>query len=105
MTKSPKNRATGRRSSARTRGATTTAKRKPATKRKTKAGVAAAPRAAAPTEQPSREDEAAFVESLIASGQAARLDEQGRLPAGATHKIVEDDEGNLRVVRRRFSMA
>ena len=69
-----------------------TRKRKPAAKRKAKA------------EQPARKDEAAFVETVIATGEAARLDEKGRLPAGATHKIVEDEAGNVTVVRRRFSM-
>ena len=47
---------------------------------------------------------AAFVESLVATGQAARLDKDGKLPAGATHKIVEDEAGNVTVVRRRFSV-
>ena len=55
-------------------------------------------------EQPSPEEEAAFTEALIQSGEAAPLDREGKLPAGATHKIVEDDEGNLKVVRRRFSI-
>ena len=49
-------------------------------------------------------DEPAFIEALVESGQAARLDKDGKLPAGATHKIVEDDQGTVRVVRRRFSM-
>lgn len=49
-------------------------------------------------------EEAAFTEALIASGQAAPLDKNGKLPRGATHKIVEDQEGNITVVRRRFSI-
>jgi hypothetical protein len=57
-----------------------------------------------PPDQRTCDDEAAFVESLVASGQAARLDKDGKLPAGATHKIVEDDSGNVKVVRRRFSI-
>ena len=44
------------------------------------------------------------METVIATGEAARLDEKGKLPAGATHKIVEDGAGNVTVVRRRFSM-
>jgi hypothetical protein len=55
--------------------------------------------------RPSARDEAAFNEALIASGQAARPDAQGKLPRGATHSIVEDDRGKVTVVRRRFSMA
>jgi hypothetical protein len=102
--KFPKNRATGRSRSTRTRGAATTRKSKPAAKRKAKVGAAPAPRTPATSEQSAREEEAAFMETLIASGEAARLDEQGRLPVGATHKIVEDEAGNVKVVRRRFSM-
>jgi hypothetical protein len=68
-------------------------KKKSAAKRKAKTG------------QPAQRDEAAYVETVIATGEAARLDKQGRLPAGATHKIVEDEAGNVRVVRRRFSIA
>jgi hypothetical protein len=69
-------------------------KRKPAKKR-----------AAATNGQPTLEEEAACAQSLIESGEAARLDKDGKLPAGATHKIVEDEAGNVKVVRRRFSMA
>jgi hypothetical protein len=81
------------------RRAATTRKRKPAAKAKPKA-KAARPKAARPTPK----DEAAYVETVIATGEAARLDENGKLPAGATHKIVEDEAGNVKVVRRRFSM-
>jgi len=62
-----------------------------------------------PAGQPAGDDEKdsaaerAFVESLIASGQAAKPDSQGRLPPGATHEIVETENGELKVVRRRFS--
>jgi hypothetical protein len=48
-------------------------------------------------------DEAAFVESLIANGQAAKPRSDGSLPPGATHELIEDKNGNKRVVRRRFS--
>ena len=48
-------------------------------------------------------DEAAFVESLIANGQAAKRRPDGSLPPGATHELIEDENGGKRVVRRRFS--
>ena len=104
MTKSAKTGDTGRSRSTRTGGAATTRKRKPAAKRQSKAGAAPALRTSTTGEPPTRKEEAAFAETLIASGEAARLDERGRLPAGATHKIVEDEAGNVKVVRRRFSM-
>ena len=56
------------------------------------------PKPAAPTR-----DEAAFVESLIANGQAAKRRPDGSLPPGATHELIEDETGEKRVVRRRFS--
>lgn len=57
---------------------------------------------AEPTE--SVEDaERAFVAGLIARGEAACVDEDGKLPAGATHELVEDDEGHLTARRKRFS--
>jgi hypothetical protein len=103
VTKSPKTQA-GRGKGTRTKGVTTTRKSKPAAKRKARTDAGpAAPTSAAP-EQQACDDESAFVETLIATGEAARLDEQGRLPAGATHKIVEDEAGNVKVVRRRFSI-
>ena len=52
----------------------------------------------------SPDEEAAFTEALIQSGEAACLDSEGKLPAGATHKIVQDEAGKIKVVRRRFSM-
>jgi hypothetical protein len=64
------------------------------------------PKPAAPPAGDDEKDpaaERAFVESLIASGQAAKPDSQGRLPPGATHEIVETENGELKVVRRRFS--
>lgn len=48
-------------------------------------------------------DEKAYVESLIANGQAARRRADGTLPPGATHELVEDEYGVVRAVRRRFS--
>ncbi len=47
--------------------------------------------------------ERAFVAGLIARGEAAPPDEQGNLPAGATHELVEDGQGRLIARRRRFS--
>ena len=73
-----------------------------------KRGVRAKPTsrsAKQPVEKPSPEHEAAYVESMIANGQAARLTKEGKLPPGATHKIVEDDQGRVKVVRRRFSIS
>jgi hypothetical protein len=48
--------------------------------------------------------EEAFVESLIASGEAACVDADGKLPAGATHELVETKGGGVKAVRRRFSV-
>ena len=45
----------------------------------------------------------AFVEGLVARGEAARPDAAGKLPPGATHEIVgQTAEGLPIVVRRRF---
>ncbi len=41
--------------------------------------------------------EKAHVESLIASGLAAKPDAQGKLPAGAPHEICETEEGERKV--------
>lgn len=49
------------------------------------------------------EEAARFVEGLIARGEAARLDD-GELPEGATHEIVDEDDGSVTVRRRRFSI-
>jgi hypothetical protein len=68
-------------------------------------GKAAAKTAApAPIERVSPAEEAAYVEAVILSGEAARPDERGKLPAGATHTIVEDGTGTVKVIRRRFSI-
>ncbi len=104
MTKSRKTRGTGKSRNARVK-ASATSKSRSAAKRKAKADAGPPAPTSATCEQPARDDAAAFAESLIASGQAARLDQQGRLPAGATHKIVEDEAGNVKVVRRRISMS
>jgi hypothetical protein len=55
-------------------------------------------------EQDEDEDEEAFVRGLIERGEAAKPDEHGNLPPGATHEIVEDEEGKPpKVKRRRFT--
>jgi hypothetical protein len=48
-------------------------------------------------------DEDAFTQSLVAHGQAVKLPADGKLPPGATHELVEDKDGTVRAVRRRFS--
>lgn len=46
-----------------------------------------------------------FVRDLLIRGEAARPTPEGDLPPGATHKIVEEKEGQLpEVERERFSM-
>ena len=46
-----------------------------------------------------------FVRGLLTRGEAAKPDESGALPMGATHEIVEEKEGELPTVqRRRFSL-
>ena len=59
---------------------------------------------APPVTRPSPVEEAAYTQTVIATGEAARPDKEGKLPAGATHKIIEDEAGDVKVVRRRFSM-
>lgn len=49
------------------------------------------------------EAERTYVAGLIARGEAAPLDEDGKLPAGATHELVEDGQGHLTARRKRFS--
>lgn len=47
--------------------------------------------------------EKAYVAGLITRGEAARPDEHGNLPAGATHELIDDGQGNLTARRKRFS--
>jgi len=50
-----------------------------------------------------RKAEEAFIRGLIERGEAAKADEHGNLPPGATHEIVGISESGLPiVVRRRF---
>ncbi|MDH4076106.1 MAG: hypothetical protein OEW29_09235 [Acidimicrobiia bacterium] len=58
------------------------------------------PDEAAPHADELTEAEEAFIEALVARGEAAEADEEGHLPEGATHEIVPDER---KVVRRRFS--
>jgi len=51
------------------------------------------------------ESEKRFVRDLLIRGEAAKPSSGGELPAGATHKIVEDNEEDLpQVERERFSI-
>lgn len=43
-----------------------------------------------------------FIQALIARGEAARTVD-GQLPPGATHEILDQPDGSVTVVRRRFS--
>ncbi len=46
----------------------------------------------------------AYTRSLVAHGQAVKVPAGGKLPSGATHELVEDADGTVRPVRRRFSL-
>jgi hypothetical protein len=49
--------------------------------------------------------EEAFVEGVVARGEAAKPGPNGKLPPGATHEIVEEREGRPpKLRRRRFSL-
>ena len=51
-------------------------------------------------------DEELYTRNVLIRGEAAKRGEDGELPAGATHEIVEDaaEEGELpKVERRRYS--
>jgi hypothetical protein len=49
--------------------------------------------------------EEAFVEGVVARGEAAKPGPNGELPPGATHEIVEEREGRPpKLRRRRFSL-
>jgi hypothetical protein len=53
-----------------------------------------------------RRAQEAFVRGLIERGEAAKVDENGNLPAGATHEIIGTSPSGLPiVVRRRFYAA
>ena len=80
------------------------AKSKTAKNKAAKSSTPLVPRPSTIIEKPASEEESAFAETLIESGEAARLDKEGKLPAGATHVILEDETGKTKVVRRRFSI-
>ena len=42
-----------------------------------------------------------FVRDAVERGDAARADERGDLPPGATHEIVDEPEGGPPKIRRR----
>ena len=55
-----------------------------------------------PEERAKRAEEA-FIRGLVERGEAAKADEHGNLPPGATHEIVGVSPSGLPiVVRRRF---
>jgi hypothetical protein len=45
--------------------------------------------------------EEAFIRGLIERGEAAKADEHGNLPPGATHEIIGISESGLPIVKRR----
>lgn len=47
------------------------------------------------------EEERRFVAGLVARGEAAEADADGKLPPGATHEIVDRHPDGTPVVRRR----
>jgi hypothetical protein len=57
------------------------------------------------TKEPPDPSSERFVRDLLIRGEAAKPDEKGELPPGATHRIVEDVEDGLpKVERDRFSL-
>lgn len=61
-----------------------------------------------PSPPPSTAEDAAeqkFTRDLLVRGDAAPLDDEGKLPLSATHEIVADDSGGApEVQRRRFKL-
>jgi hypothetical protein len=75
--------------------------------RKSQRKTAPKPRASRsrPDTRGAAEQSAEYVAGLIRRGEAAYPMEDGRLPPGATHEIVDDEPGKPpTVVRRRFSL-
>jgi len=57
-------------------------------------------------EERAKRAEETFIRGLIERGEAAKVDENGNLPPGATHEIVGVSPSGLPiVVRRRFYAA
>lgn len=61
----------------------------------------AKPHDARTSKDPKKRAEEKFVEDTLTRGEAAKADEHGQLPPGATHEIVEEREGELPTIRRR----
>jgi hypothetical protein len=61
-----------------------------------------------PSPPPSTTEDAAaqkFTRDLLVRGDAAPLDDKGKLPLNATHEIVADDSGGTAgIQRRRFKL-
>jgi hypothetical protein len=55
-------------------------------------------------ESDKKKEAEAYTRSLVAHGQAVKVPAGGKLPSGATHELVEDADGTVRPVRRRFSL-
>ena len=54
-----------------------------------------------------KDAEEKFKQDLLTRGEAAPLDESGKLPLEATHEIIEVDKkdpGKSKIVRRRFKL-
>lgn len=59
---------------------------------------------AAESNRDAERDAQNFTRGILIRGEAARPDESGNLPSGATHEIVGEDEEGLPVIeRRRYS--
>jgi hypothetical protein len=76
--------------------------RRPATRRRLRESTPKAKTAnAKPVGKTAAED--AFVKSLVANGEAACVGPDGKLPAGATHELIQTEDGEVKAIRRRFS--
>jgi hypothetical protein len=60
-------------------------------------------KAAAKPRTSTRAEEAAYIASLVAHGQAAPAGPDGKLPPGATHELSIGPDRKLKVTRKRFS--
>ena len=59
---------------------------------------------AAESSRDAERDAQNFTRGILIRGEAARPDEGGNLPSGATHEIVGEDEEGLPVIeRKRYS--
>ena len=74
-------------------------------KKRSKAKPARAPRRAAAKRSSAtdRKEEKAFIKSLVTHRQAVKLAPGEKLPPGATHELVSDKSGEVKVVRKRFT--